>query len=302
MTLIEQLERAQEIRSKASEGGVVVKEQESEVVAAKREASSLIEEVKRKILDGETTGDLALDLQILATDTAEKDQRYRRMKRFTRQLQDHAGQLVLVHHSSWSFTMAVLPDEPTVSFDRGTRFSHQRGVHLAVERSLRQAEPKDRPIPLDYFALTSPSTSWGMSVIVGDEAVVRYCRKATLHAAQKVWAEARQLGRPFVPPDKLAKEIQTKREDMVAELCGKMGEIESLLGDLKHYQRNPAQSLKLYNAKVTPAPNGVSIDFGFGEKLDKLKTGLGKLVERAEVDLDMSDNKTFQKAKQMFST
>lgn len=316
------LERIRKIERLVSEAEMIdgeERDQKAFLRAVQSQNKQLIADIQKLIKDGKSSGDQALDIQIMLEDTVIKGKTYQRLAWLQAALSRHPDDLITTRFISGHAEVGLLPTTPSITWwiDRGgipdkyVKIAVQRGCTDITGRHLLPTL-SDGPMKhmhhlfANQFDRNEPKGDYAkmdnhLEIVVGSKAIQRWMKTLSPSDALKVYIAARLIGRPLTMYPELALEIRDRRERFIVSLTEAMAELKRLEDELLSCKHDPAWALQREHPKhrvtIDDSPEGgVTIDFGLTDSIKKQKQVLWSMVNNATVGVEMGDNTTLKKA------
>jgi len=272
---------------------------------AKEDASAALFALQWDIAGGKSTGNLALDLNIMTQGNAQMDKAYERLAQVLELLRQHPSELVVHKYHS---LLGVLPSDPTLICKMPARSGKGKGrelwpmpaeVLVPVSQYTGMGTCEAQIHESDVFNVPANDFKcWSMEqlmthLIIGDKAVQTWFEQITsTYTFFGVWAASKRLGHPLDVFPALAEEIKNCREKLIVDLIRATDKLNEQANRLKTVRRDPA---KARDPELIQTEEGVSFKFREVDEAKAAWTSLRKLVDSAN-EIDMSDNGTYQAA------
>lgn len=288
--------------------------------AVESQRKRLVKDIQKLIKTGESSGDSALDIQIMFDGSVATDKAYQRLEWLQAAVKRHFGDLVATSHYG-HFDIGLLPEEPSISWFTDIGALTRDQVEIPVQRRLsistydNELLPTelDMPVRITHHVFKSlfgdiPTGDSGkldnLEVFVGNRAVQAMMKTLEPSKALRVYIASRLLNRPLEVHPELAREIRDRRERFIPVLIEQMAEVKRLEDHLSESQYNPAwglqnpvhQSRGTVERKIIKTEDGVTIDFGFSHLIKNTRQDLWTMVNNAVIGCEMADNPTLQQA------
>lgn len=271
-------------------------------------AAQLVKDAVAAVRGGATTGDLALDIAIVAGPESHRAQNRARMQSIIDALAPLGGQLVIASHHT-IYMLGIIPDNgrpfliPAYS-DLAQKYfpTNSSADYIAVGGNPSGTVDRYVCESGDYSAsfrcmqsVPDITSEWN-KLIAGNEAVTAWYLDQDLEMQFKFWVVSRLIGRPLKATPELQADIRRRREEMIVKVIDAREAYKQLTDLLARFQRNPALALddkrRQYLGSIEYTNYGVIIDFGLEPDITKARQALVTLVENALSHLLMADNPT----------
>lgn len=328
--VVERINEIDHLLAEAREIDGEERDRRAAVRAVEAQRKQMIKDLQEMIKSGQSSGDTALDIQILFADSTAKDGAYGPVSWLETAVKQHPAELFVVAGYS-SLHVGLLPRSPSITwkFERGGR--PDKFVGVAVEkmlyfgdayRDLLPSRESEEPDLFSYYALDKgfrkgtefqdefyAKLDMFAEIVIGNSTVRRWMMTQRPCDALRAFIATKMLGKPIRPYAALDREIRDRRERFIPALIEAMDELERLEVHLAESQHSPAWGLEhspvgtrgTIQKKIVKTENGVTIDFGFSHLIKNARQTLWAMVNNAALGCDMSDNPTWQKAAKMIA-
>lgn len=320
-TVQERIGELEELLAKAQEVDGEERDRRAALRAIESQRKKAIKGLQGMIKEGQSSGDAALDIEIMFGNSIARTGRYLRLVWLQAAINRHPDDLIILRTNRWHWEMGLLPKSPTIDWQIDLKGTY-KNVEVAVQRSCWDPNGGYELLPRMYeeplrvmhhlfepglraFELEGDIADCDrrLEIAVGSEAVQQWMETLEVRTALQIYIAARLLGRPLQLYPELAREIRDRRERFIPTLIEEMDKLKSIEDKFWLCMHKPAEALHggwQYKVAFTPQSEGViTIDFGIAEPLKKQKNKLWTIVENAAVGLEMGDNFTLQQAAKM---
>lgn len=304
--LLDQIREAEAMQTALELSEAEKEIKKSEYEATKKSASEMITTIRQRLLDGETTGDIALDIKISIERSLEKDTTYHNLAWLYESLVTHKGELILLAMPrSTLYQFGVIGEDLKIHlvFD-GYLPSSNSSIDIYLPKLFANASEKltDSSLIIQYSAVQNPNFAIynqdGQGLIhIGNEAVQHWLDKQNTRTALEIWLKSRRLGIGLTASEAIFAEYIRSREYILIKITQKTDELRLLQERFKNFQTSPHTALLDRKERVESVKtnDGVSLKFPTVlAEIAKVTDELNKLLDRAVIELIMSDNEHIQ--------
>ena len=265
------------------------------------EANSMLEELRQAIIDGGTTGDKALDIQIVFTLDAERGSGYEQLQKLVGSFTAHPGELVLFDRLDPSLALIASGELDWLSHPPSLMYGHDPGeIHLPTTSYVGRSptEVVEGSLEVNYTSITR--IVWGGTLVVGDEAVQHWLTSCNVRTGLSVYIIAKCLGHPLTMTPEIEQHQLEQRELVLLRVTGKYRPWKEWVEQRGRWQRDPESIFKTKQnwgrIHLSQVDNGVTLIFtGLAEAIAKARRDLQSELDHAINYLDMGDSAEVQR-------
>ncbi len=265
-------------------------DQQQVVQNARSQAWAIIADVQRRIEDGESTGDDALDTIILLEGTtSRKLSSYHQVKQLGLMLSTRPGEPFVVFGMGYGrAVMGVVPKAARVKPVRNLITTNGLEIVGATGLTLVPSQPCPGEdvslIRLPYSSFTRGNLAGPIdpgpvvNIRIGRFSVTNWYLELKPADAFAAWAVSRELPLDVPLPESLAQtqELMRQRETLLVQMTKRFVKLQRLESELLRCQTDIRAAIEARRTVIRKVPTGVAIDFEFTSDIDELIIELRK--------------------------